>query len=276
MIKKAKLKLQNAEIGVGTTASARSKHRILIAEDHVINQEVLKAILRQYGYEFTVVDNGQKVIELLAHQTFDVILMDMQMPVMDGCQAAREIRKREEITGGHIRIIAITANAMKQDRDICLAAGMDDYITKPIEAQILIEKLDWNGLHGIKNTPVEKQPLSTASTSVFNSDSLKGRVLGQSIPSTKMAHMFLKDLPNALANFEQALSTNDINEIAKLAHRMSGAAAMMGAEQLALIAEELEADARVGAIKTLPGLVAKMHLASIPLKEKLLQFVIQN
>ena len=276
MIKKEKSKLVDSITVAGATTSAGPKLRILIAEDHVVNQEVLKVILSQYGYGFTVVANGHEVMESLAQQEFDVILMDMQMPVMDGCQAAREIRKREEIAGGHIRIIAITANAMEQDREICLAAGMDDYITKPIEAQTLIRKLNWNGLQGFESTQLEQQPLSVANASIFNADSLKGRVLGQSIPSKKMAQMFLKDLPNALANFDLALSANDIDGIAKQAHRIGGVAAMMGAEQFALIAEELEADACVGATKTLAGLVAKMHLAAIPLKEQLLQFVIEN
>ncbi|WP_020166569.1 MULTISPECIES: response regulator [Methylotenera] len=253
------------------------KPRVLIAEDHAVNQEVIKAILSHDGYEFMVVDNGLEAIELLEQEIFDVILMDMQMPVMDGCQAAMEIRKREEVSGGRVRIIAITANATKGDREICMSAGMDDYITKPIDAQILIAKLSSNSQHDETEIIHKETPkLSVTNASIFNAESLKGRVLGQSVPSMKMVPMFLKELPNSLADLDLALKANNIDEIAKLAHRMGGVAAMLGAEQMALVAEELEADARVGATKTLPDLIAKMHLASIPLKEKLLQFVRQN
>lgn len=260
----------------------KPKLRVLIADDHAVNQEVIKAILSHDGYEFMVVDNGLEVIELLEQETFDVILMDMQMPVMDGCQAAMEIRKREEVSGGRVRIIAITANATKGDRDICMAAGMDDYITKPIDAQILVAKLSSSKLStdsSHEETEIihkENPKLSVTSASIFNAESLKGRVLGQLVPSMKMVSMFLKELPNSLTDLDLALKANNMDEIAKLAHRIGGAAAMLGAEQMALVAEKLEAAASVGATKALPDLIVKMHLASIPLKEKLLQFVRQN
>lgn len=117
------------------------KPKVLIAEDHAINQEVIKAILSHYEYAYMVANNGLEAVELLQQQAFDVVLMDVQMPVMDGCQAAIEIRKREAISGTRVHIIAITASASKDDREVCLAAGMDDYMTKPIDAQILMAKL---------------------------------------------------------------------------------------------------------------------------------------
>lgn len=253
------------------------KLKILIAEDHAVNQEVIKAILTHHGYEISIVDNGLKVVELLTHETFDVILMDMQMPVMDGCQAAKEIRKREKISGGRVRIIAITANAMEGDRDVCLAAGMDDYITKPLNAQELMAKLDPATMQGqAENTHHQKPALPETSASIFNVENLNGRVLGRTLPSMKIVHMFLKELPSSLLSLDLALKANNFDEIAKLAHRLGGAAAMLGAEQMALIAEELESDARVGATKALPDLMAKMHIAAMILNEKLLQFVFKN
>jgi CheY-like chemotaxis protein len=106
--------------------------RILLAEDNPVNQRVAVGLLTKRGHEITVVDTGIAVLEAMGSERFDLVLMDVQMPEMDGTEATAELRYRERISGEHLPIIALTAHAMKGDRELFLAAGMDDYISKPI------------------------------------------------------------------------------------------------------------------------------------------------
>jgi CheY-like chemotaxis protein len=120
--------------------AARQPLRILLAEDNVVNQKLALRILQQMGYRADVASNGLEAIESVRRQVYDVVLMDVQMPEMDGLDAAREICARWS-PGDRPRIIAMTANAMQGDRDLCFAAGMDDYLTKPIRVERLVEAL---------------------------------------------------------------------------------------------------------------------------------------
>jgi two-component system sensor histidine kinase/response regulator len=114
---------------------------VLLAEDNPVNQKIAVRVLENHGHVVTVATTGAEALEALRHETFDLVLMDIQMPVMDGCAATRVIRERERQTGGHIPIIAVTAHAMKGDREMCMEAGMDDYLTKPIRVHELDEIL---------------------------------------------------------------------------------------------------------------------------------------
>lgn len=114
------------------TSSSVQPRRVLLAEDNEINRRVAIGLLRSRGHQVVVVMNGLEAVNLSAEKKFDVILMDMQMPVMDGYEATRVIRQREQQTGGHIPIVAMTAEALKGDREICLEVGMDDYVSKPV------------------------------------------------------------------------------------------------------------------------------------------------
>jgi signal transduction histidine kinase/ActR/RegA family two-component response regulator len=111
---------------------------ILVAEDHKVNQHLIRALLRKRGHRVTIAENGREALEALAREGFDVVLMDIQMPEMDGVEAIRRIRENEQSSGGRIPVIALTARAMTGDREMILAAGMDDYLEKPIQT----EKLD--------------------------------------------------------------------------------------------------------------------------------------
>ena len=119
------------------TPVAGAKNRVLLAEDHEVNQKLAIKQLQKLGYDAVAVADGQEAIDRIAREHFDVVLMDCQMPVVDGFEATRLIRRRETQTGAHIPIIAMTANAMEGDRETCLAAGMDDYIAKPVQMEIL-------------------------------------------------------------------------------------------------------------------------------------------
>jgi CheY-like chemotaxis protein len=121
--------------------AARHPLRILLAEDNVVNQKLALRLLQQMGYRADLAGNGVEAVESVARQVYDVVLMDVQMPEMDGLEASRQITARWE-AGLRPRIIAMTANAMQGDREMCIEAGMDDYITKPIRVEALVEALN--------------------------------------------------------------------------------------------------------------------------------------
>jgi CheY-like chemotaxis protein len=111
--------------------------RILVAEDNAVNQRLATRLLEKRGHHVVVVGNGREALIALEKDTFDLVLMDIQMPNMDGMEATTKIREREELAGGHVSVVALTAHAMKGDEELCLAAGMDDYLAKPIRPQEL-------------------------------------------------------------------------------------------------------------------------------------------
>ncbi len=123
------------------SVSELGKLRILLAEDNVINQRLAVGVLEKHGHHVTTVKDGREALDLSMQQEFDVLLMDIQMPIMDGIDATRAIRAREARSGRHLPIIAMTAHAMKGDREKCLSVGMDEYVAKPIRVGMVLEKL---------------------------------------------------------------------------------------------------------------------------------------
>jgi len=126
----------------GEVAHKGAVLRILLTEDHIVNQRVALHILESQGHSVVVANNGREALAAVAERTFDLVLMDVQMPEMDGLEATAAIRERERGTARRLPIIAMTAHARKEDRDRCLAAGMDDYISKPIRAAKLLELVE--------------------------------------------------------------------------------------------------------------------------------------
>jgi CheY-like chemotaxis protein len=130
-----------APAAVRVVTDSEPKLNILLAEDNLVNQRVATRILERAGHRVTLAVNGREAIEKWSAHSFDLILMDVQMPETDGFQAAAAIREREQPSGAHIPIIAMTAYALNGDRERCLAAGMSDYLTKPIDARLLLALL---------------------------------------------------------------------------------------------------------------------------------------
>lgn len=118
------------------------KYRVLVVEDNAVNQKLAVKLLQKRGHEVVAVPDGHVAVEECRRARFDVVLMDIQMPVMDGLEATRAIRSWEESAGGHATIIAMTAYAMKGDRERCLEAGMDGYVSKPIDSKELFRLID--------------------------------------------------------------------------------------------------------------------------------------
>jgi CheY-like chemotaxis protein len=145
VLRVAGLKRSEAKPALVTRHSLREEVRslrILLAEDNAVNQLLATRLLEKQGHHVATVGNGRAALERLEKETFDLILMDIQMPEMDGFEATAAIRKQEESTGKHLPIVAMTAHAMEGDRERCLAAGMDGYIAKPVRAKDLIDAIE--------------------------------------------------------------------------------------------------------------------------------------
>jgi PAS domain S-box-containing protein len=232
-------------------AAPPRKLNVLVAEDHPVNQVLIAAILNGRGHAFSIANNGLEVLRLLErtpgeHPPFDVVLMDGQMPAMDGYQATREIRRRERATGERLRIIAVTANAMKDDREKCIAAGMDDYVSKPIDADQLLERLESvsTARNGLAQLAAPAAAPAPAPLQAFAVDAALQRTRGKRTLLRQLVQLLLQDLPDTLAGLESALSANDARLVERTAHRLRGAAFTVCAEPLAAAAAELELAAR--------------------------------
>jgi two-component system sensor histidine kinase/response regulator len=130
------------EIRAEPASASTPSLRVLLAEDNLVNQRVAQVLLERRGHTVKVAATGREALAALERAEFDLVLMDAQMPEMDGFEASRAIREREKLSGGHIPIIALTANAMSGDRERCLAAGMDGYSSKPIRAEDLFREIE--------------------------------------------------------------------------------------------------------------------------------------
>jgi len=207
------------------TPVATNPLRILVAEDNAINQQVAVGLLTKLGHRADIADDGAEAVERVAAGEYDLVMMDMQMPRVDGLEATRMIRALP-VAKGKVTIIAMTANAMKGDRDACLAAGMDDYISKPIDLNRLNDMLakwgDWLRVAREKyaDSPVDRQAL----------DELRN-ALGADAVQT-LLDRFWTTLPAALADLRQAAGRDDTAAIKTAAHALAGAAGNLGLIQL--------------------------------------------
>jgi CheY-like chemotaxis protein len=152
----------------------KQQRHVLLVEDNEVNQKLAQAILSRRGWLVSVAGDGAQALDMLAAQAFDLVLMDMQMPVMDGLEASRRIRQHEgDAHLPRLPIVAMTANAMKGDRERCLAAGMDGYVSKPVEARRLFDEIErvFAGQHRIKTlgkkpaSPTSRWPTASCTTS---------------------------------------------------------------------------------------------------------------
>jgi CheY-like chemotaxis protein/HPt (histidine-containing phosphotransfer) domain-containing protein len=228
--------------------------RILIAEDNISNQQVALAIVKKLGYRADVVANGKEALATLRSIPYDLVLMDCQMPEMDGYEAAAGIRDPQSgVRNFRIPIVAMTAHAMKGDKEKCLAAGMNDYITKPVEPTILKATLKkWlprnceilsSGTTLDVTGMTENEPSCTA---VFDEAALVGRLMGDREVAGMIIRGFLDDFPKELALMEAHVSARNITGAERQAHRIKGAAASVSALGLQRIAFEMEKAGKVG------------------------------
>jgi signal transduction histidine kinase/DNA-binding response OmpR family regulator len=212
--------------------------RILLAEDNPVNQQLALHLLERRGHVVVLANNGAEAVRIVQRSVFDAILMDVQMPEMDGYAATAAIRRQEQGTGRRTRILAMTAHAMEGDRERCLAAGMDGYVSKPIRPDQLFAALD-----EVANQP--EQPGSPP-PSVFNEAALTSRVMGDQRLLRQVVSLFVRDAPAQIEEIRAALQRRDVAALAMAAHALKGSAATIGAERLSERAGELETIARGG------------------------------
>jgi CheY-like chemotaxis protein len=212
--------------------------RILLAEDNVVNQLLASRLLERQGHNVVTAVDGRQALKRLERESFDLVLMDIQMPEVDGFEATAVIRKEELSTGKHLPIIAMTANAMEGDRDRCLAAGMDGYIAKPIQPSDLIEAIE--NLH---HTSAAAEPAASAKCQEqepIDTASALARMGGDVELLKEMIVLFLKDLPVMLTNLRAAVTVGDAKTIEHLSHKLKGSVGNFAARPAIAAAQELE------------------------------------
>ena len=214
--------------------------RILLVEDNQINREVATELLRDAGFVVDLAENGQIALDRIRAAAYDIVLMDMQMPVMDGVTATREIRKEERFKS--LPVVAMTANAMQGDRDRCMAAGMDDHVAKPIEPEELWKAL----LKWIKVRRARGAEDAGIPAGIDGLDTITGlgRMLGKKPLYLSMLRKFIVGQKFARAKILKALEGDDWNTAERLAHTLKGVSGSIGATGLQQLAEQLEAAIR--------------------------------
>ena len=235
------------------TPAATGVRKVLLAEDNVVNQRVAVGLLTKRGHLVRVVETGQQALDALAQERFDVVLMDIQMPVMGGLEATTIIRTREAGTGRHLRIIAMTAHAMAGDKDRCLAAGMDGYLSKPVDSQALFEAVE---AEAGQSDGAE----AIAAHDIFDRAGLLGRLAGDEEVVQDVERLFLEDAPVRLQAIETAVKARDAAAVRFEAHGLKGAAGSLMAPRLFEAAKALET---LAAEARLEGVDAAMQTLSI-------------
>jgi two-component system sensor histidine kinase/response regulator len=266
-----------------TLVETRSAARVLVAEDNIINQKLTVRMLEKLGFQSDVVGNGQEALAALAHGSYAIVLMDCQMPLVDGFEATRLIRKREAAgresatadcpETHHIPIVALTANAMRGDRERCLAAGMDDYLTKPVRKEDLKGILDrWisapiqvhvNHADRAKSSSDMKdtRPLSV----IFDMASMLRNIGSDTELLEELVELFLQRYQTMLEEIRAALVNGDRQAVEQAAHMLKGTASNLCASEVVLAAGQLEALGRLGKLVEGPIIYVQIEKAVLRL-----------
>jgi two-component system, sensor histidine kinase and response regulator len=222
---------------------------VLLVEDNAINQMLALNILERWGYQTDLACNGREALEALAQNSYDVVLMDVQMPEMDGYEATGAIRRQEALTGLHLPIVALTAHAMQGDEDRCLSAGMDAYVTKPIRPQALQEAiqrcLQQTGKATVP-TSLPEQSEAPSETPVLDWEHLRAICGDQEAFVQMVLNEFLRITPELIRQIGEAIAAGDSDQTYKRAHTLKGSSLSLGANALAEVALELEMRGKQG------------------------------
>jgi signal transduction histidine kinase/CheY-like chemotaxis protein/DNA-binding LacI/PurR family transcriptional regulator/HPt (histidine-containing phosphotransfer) domain-containing protein len=232
-------KKPTTEVASPSPNGTGKKLRILLAEDNEINQAVAVRLLQNQQHMVTLARNGKEAVNAFVEKgPFDLILMDVQMPDMDGYEATKLIRKKENPSQGQIPIIAMTAHAMKGDREVCIAAGMDDYIAKPIEREKLIELLQ--KFQGSSNKPSARPPSKVRSTKIFDRDRVLDQLEGDTELLKKLVQLFLNSTPQLLKTLQASISDQQGEALNRTAHTLKSSLGPFGADYAFELAQKLE------------------------------------
>lgn len=264
--------------------------KVLVAEDNPVNRKLAESILQRAGHKAVLVTNGQEAVDAVKREQFDVVLMDVQMPVMGGFEATRLIREHETTSGRRTPIIAVTAHAMKGDREACFAAGMDGFAPKPIQSVKLLEMLDRLASGSTRAaTPATAMPAVSATTPANStyvvtgptepadiSDSatldevgLMQLVSGNGALASELAGLFLADLEPRVKEITAAVNGRDAPRLRMGAHALAGSAGTIKAGLVAATAKALETIARSGELSEGPNALVKLNSALASLRPRL-------
>ncbi len=243
--------------------------RILLAEDSDFNQQFIGQLLRRRGHEVVVAHDGRKALEALDHSSFDLMLLDNQMPELDGFQVIEVLRHREQTAGGHLPVVALTAHAMKEDRERCLQAGMDDYLSKPIQSAELVAVIDRVSAGRLESSA---PPASSPEPGMLvDPKTLLAACDDDPVLLDKLIRIFQDSLPGSLARVQEAIARQDPAQLRESAHQLRGLLSTFSSEaaQAAALLEAMGAGGELGeaasTFETLAELIERLG----PILEKL-------
>ena len=214
--------------------------QILLVEDNPVNQKVANDLLNRRGHCVELAQNGQEAVELVSKKAFDIVLMDIHMPVMDGLTATRKIREQEHTKGVHVPIIAMTAGATMEDRERCFAAGMDDFVSKPFRADELYRVVEDSSPGRPAGEIDSASPTDGEGECCLDWDGALRKLDGDEELLQELSEMFLEQCPTLMASIGEAISTEDAAELQRLAHTLKGSARVIGGQAAAAAALQLE------------------------------------
>ncbi len=262
-----------------------SSARILVAEDNITSQLVAVAILEKLGQRANAVANGAEVVQALETIPYDLVLMDVQMPEMDGFEATRRIRDpKSRVLNHKVPIIAMTAHALQGDREKCLEAGMDDYVSKPVEVSALVAALKkWLKPKTRGRQPPKDEtkkaigiPTGEMGIPVFDRTALMNQVMNDEELARTVTGVFLGDMPGEIRHLKNSAAAGDVRHVELQAHKIKGACGTVGGAALCALAAALEQAGRTGDLATISARLAELDLQFTALKEALTDDILKR
>lgn len=241
--------------------------RILLTEDNPVNQKLALRLLEKRGHFVTIANNGREALDVIEREQFDVVLMDVQMPEMDGFEATKRIRARERDTGGHLPIVAMTAHAMKGDRERCLEVGMDSYISKPLYPTELFEVVENLG-HSPESVP-SAPALTESAAPTFDQKAALENVGGDISMLREIIDLYLQEYPAWLTAIREGVMNRDHASVSRNAHKLKGAISTFGAAPAIHLAQKLETMAADQNLADAEDMVAQLERAIMELRPAL-------
>ncbi|THJ21723.1 MAG: response regulator [Nitrospira sp. CG24D] len=264
-----------------TLAEHATRRKVLVVEDNSVNQKLAIRMLEKLGYRPDLVENGQEALAALDAGGYDAVLMDCQMPVMDGFEATAAIRRQEAagkryVSAGHLPIIAVTANAMQGDRERCLAAGMDAYLAKPIKLEDMRTTLArWVMLPASEETDkggVKSLGPVSEGRAIFDPSQMLQNIGGDQDLLLQLVDLFLERQADMMSQIRQSLSLGDALTVERAAHTLKGTAGNLCAPEVALAAGRLEAVGRLGTLHDAPAVYAHLEMEMLRLVQVLREY----
>jgi PAS domain S-box-containing protein len=243
-----------ADEAVPSQVECGSRWKVLLAEDNAVNQKLVVRLLEKRGHEVTIAADGREAVAAAEREPFDVVLMDVQMPELGGFEATAAIRERERVRGGHVPIVAMTAHAMKGDRERCLAAGMDGYIAKPVQARELFDALD-QAIAAVPPPATADWPMNpeaprtdgaasrvaaTTADDAPDFDIALGKLEGDHELLQELVALFLDEWPRWRDELDRALAAGDAPRLKRLGHTVKGAMGQLGVDAAFEAAQRVE------------------------------------